>query len=120
MGAQIGFLTNEGIIGIIGKGILLERAVPVLTVASHMGVTRMLARHERCTRRCTHGTTGIGLGKAHSLLSHTVQIGGLYPLLTIAAKVAIAHIITHNKDNVGSLLLLLRSTSGIAHYGSHT
>ena len=117
--AQIGFLTNEGIIGIIGKGILLERAVPVLTIASHMGVTRMLARHERCTRRSTHWTTGIGLGKAHTLLSHTVQIGGLYPLLTIATKVAIAHIITHNKDNVGACLLLLCSTCRTCHHGSH-
>ena len=102
---QVGFLANEAIVGIIAVHIGPGRGAPILPVATHMGVTSVLAGHERGTRRGTHRAASICLGEAHALLCHAVQVGGLYSLLAIAAKVAITHIITHDEDNVGTLCL---------------
>ena len=99
---QVGFLTNDAIVGIAAKSILLQCPVPILPVAAHMGVPGMLPGHERSTRRRTDRTSGIGLSEAHTFLCHTVKIRSLYQLLAIATKVAITHIIAHDEDDVGA------------------
>ena len=121
---QVWFLAYDTIVGIVAKGVLPQCPMPVLPVAAHMGVTRVLTGHERSTRWCTHRTAGIGLGKAHALLCHTVKVGSLYQLLTIATKVAIAHVIAHDEDNVRALcwyrfIFRLRHCAACHSHGRH-
>ena len=89
---------------------------PILVVATHLGVARVLASHERSTRRSTHGATGIGLGEAHTLTRHTVEVGGVDILLPVATHIGIAEVVAHNINNVGTLclrrLLCLHAWSG--------
>ena len=100
---QVWFLAYDAIVGIVAKGVLPQCPVPILPVATNMGVARVLTGHERGTRWRTDWTAGICLGKAHAFLCHTVKVGSLYQLLPIAAKVAIAHVIAHDEDNVRAL-----------------
>ena len=89
---------------------------PIFLVSSYFRMSRMLSCHKAGTGWSTHWCTCIRLCKTHTFLCHTVNIRCKDVLLTIAAKVAIAHIITHDIYNV-RLLLFFRSRS-IALYTS--
>ena len=102
---QVRFLTYKTVVRVVAIHIGSQRTAPILSVATHMGMACMLTCHERCTRGCTDRTTGISLGEAHTLTGHAVQIGCFYQLLTIASKVAISHIIAHDKYDIGAILL---------------
>ena len=105
MAHEIRFLTNESIVGIVSESILFQCTSPILSITTHMCMASMLTSHERSTRRCTHRTASISLSEAHAFLCHTVKIGSLYQLLTIASEVAISHIIAHDEDDIGAILL---------------
>ena len=77
---------------------------PIFLVSSYFRMSRMLSCHKAGTRRSTHWCTRISLCKTHTLLCHTVNIRCKNILLSIATKVAIAHIITHNINDVRTLL----------------
>ena len=81
-------------------------AAPVFLVAAHVGVSAVLPSHERCARRSRHWTSGISLREAHAFGCHAVEIGGGDVFLTIASQVAIAHVVAHDVDDVGTLLRL--------------
>lgn len=49
---------------------------------------------------CADRTSGIGIGEAHPLRSHTVDAGRLDEPLTIAAQIAVAHVVTHYIYNI--------------------
>ena len=107
MGRVVRFLSHYGIVDIVA--ILHRIAVrPLLLVATHMCVTRVLSRHNSGSRRCRHRRACIGLCKAHTLACHTVDVGGRDKGLAVTSQVAITHIVAHYKYNVGTLLIGLR------------
>ena len=69
-----------------------------------MGVSAVLSGHEGCAGGSRHWATGIGLGKAHPFGGHAVDVRGGDILLAVATEIAVAHIVTHDIDDVGSLL----------------
>ena len=102
----IGFLTGPSFfeVGVLPIEILDGLVAPILFVAAHMGVSAVLSGHEGCAGGSRHGATGIGLGEAHAFGGHAVDVGGGDILLTVATEIAVAHIVTHDIDDVGSLL----------------
>ena len=80
---------------------------PVFLVSSYFRMSRMLSCHKTGTRWSTHWCTRISLCKTHTFLCHAVNIRCKDVLLTIASKVAIAHIITHDINDVWTLLVFL-------------
>ena len=77
-----------------------RRLSPILFITTHFAMSGMLSGHQRCARRCTHRTSGIGLRKAHAFTGHVVNIRGADVWLSIATQISIPHIITHNKDDI--------------------
>ena len=92
MSRIIWFLTYDCIFIVVailhGRNIL-----PIFLISTHVCMSGMLTCHYRCTRRRTHRATSIGLRKAHSLLSHTVNIRCIDIFLAIASQIAISHIV---------------------------
>ena len=76
---------------------------PILFVAAHVGVSAVLPGHERCARGGGDGAAGVGLGETHALGGHAVEVGGGDILLAVATEIAVAHIVTHDIDDVGAL-----------------
>ena len=81
-------------------------SAPVFLVAAHVGVSAVLSSHERGTRGSRHRTSGISLCEAHAFSGHAVYVGGGNEFLSVARQIAIAHIVAHNVDDVGTLLRL--------------
>lgn len=102
----IGFLSGPSFfeVGVLPIEILDGLVAPILFVAAHVGMAAVLSGHEGCAGGSRHGATGIGLGEAHAFGGHAVDVGGGDILLTVATEIAVAHIITHDIDDVGSLL----------------
>ena len=71
-----------------------------------LSVPGMLSGHERRPGRGTHRTAGICLCEAHSLAGHVVQMGCLNIRLAVATQVTVAHVITHDVDDVRTGFLL--------------
>ena len=94
--------------GVACRSRVVARSIssPILLVTTHLGVTRVLTRHEASARGSTHGATGIGLGEAHTLLGHAVKVGRTDVLLPVTTHVRIAEVVTHDVDDVGFLLIL--------------
>ena len=84
---------------------------PILLVATHLGMSRVLTGHERSTRRSTHRTTSVCLCKSHPLAGHTVQVRSVDVLLAIASQIIIPQIITHDVNDIRFLFFLLATTS---------
>ena len=53
-----------------------------------------------------HRCSGIGLSEAHTLGSHAIDVGCEDVGLSIAAQIAIAHVVAHDVDDVGALLCM--------------
>ena len=99
-------LSYNGIVYIIGIHHSLAIR-PILLIATHMSMARMLSSHKCGTRRSRYWRACICLCKAHTLACHAVDIGCRDKGLTIACKVAISHIVAHYEYNVGALLVVL-------------
>ncbi len=69
----------------------------------------MLSGHKTSTRGCGNRAAGICLCETHSFGGHVVDTGSGYELLSVAAKISVAHIVTHYVDDVGLLL-------GLGHF----
>ena len=93
-------------VGVLAIQIRHILSAPVFLVAAHVGVSAVLSSHECGTRGSRHRTSGISLCEAHAFGCHAVEIGGSDVLLTIASQVAIAHVVAHDVDDVGTLLRL--------------
>ena len=83
VGGVVRFLSNKGVVGVVTilHGVVVG---PIFFVASHVGVSRMLTRHETGARRSRNGATSVGLREAHSLLGKAIDIGSRNELLTVA------------------------------------
>ena len=92
------FLTYHSVVGILT---ILHTTAPILFIAPYMSVARMLPCHEAGTRRGRNRTACIGRRHAHSLRCQTVYIGSAEMLLAVAGQITIAHIITHDIQDVG-------------------
>ena len=73
---------------------------PIFFITTHMSMPSVLPGHQRSTGRCTNRTTGISLGKQHTFLRHTVEVGRLDIFLPVTPQVAIAHIIAENENDI--------------------
>ena len=102
----IGFLSCPALCKVSVFAIKIRHilSAPVFLVAAHVGVSAVLSSHEGGTRGSRHWTSGISLCEAHAFGCHAVEIGGSDVLLTIASQVAIAHVVAHDVDDVGTLL----------------
>ena len=77
-----------------------RRFLSVATVASHLGMARMLACHQRGARRRADRAAGIRLSKPHPFGSHTVDVRRLDISLAIASQITVAHIVAKDKKDV--------------------
>ena len=102
----IGFLSCPALCEVSVLAIKIRHilSAPILFVAAHVGVSAVLTRHKRCTRGCRHRTSGISLCEAHAFCGHTVYVRGGNEFLSVARQIAIAHIVAHNINDVGTLL----------------
>ena len=96
----VGMLPHNGKVGVLAilHGVL---GIPIFLVAAHFGVSAVLPCHETRPRRCAHRCSGIGLSEAHTLGSHAVDVGCEDVGLSIAAQIAIAHVVAHDVEDVG-------------------
>ncbi|OPZ11825.1 MAG: hypothetical protein BWZ10_02155 [candidate division BRC1 bacterium ADurb.BinA364] len=92
-GSILGAQGNEGRRG-AGQAVVAPRAVA--------GVQ---AGHQSAARRRANRAAGIALGKAHALGGQPVDIGRPNRRLAVAAHVADAHVVRHQKNDVRFLLL---------------
>ena len=78
------FLTGNGefVINSIFYG---GYSLPVFLISTHMGVSRVLPRHQRSTGRGAHRTTGIGLSKQHAFGCHTVYVRRFNVFLSVTS-----------------------------------
>jgi len=102
----IGFLSGPSVlkVGILAVEIGHALIAPIFFVATHVGVSAVLSGHERSTRRCGNRATGIGLRETHAFGGHAVDARGRDVLLSVATEIAVAHVVTHDVDDVGALL----------------
>ena len=102
----IGFLSGPSVleVGILAVEIGHALVAPIFFVATHVGVSAVLSGHERGARRCGDGATGIGLRETHAFGGHAVDARGGNVLLSVATEIAVAHVVTHDVDDVGALL----------------
>jgi hypothetical protein len=63
-------------------------------------MARVIARHQRATRRHANRTAGITLGEARALFRQFINVRRLDELLSAATDIGIAQIVGHNKNNV--------------------
>lgn len=116
----VGVLSYHGIVGIDAITHLAALG-PILLVATHLAVSRVLPRHDAGPRRGAHGTARIGLGKPHALRGHAVEIGSLDISLSVTPQVTIAHVVAQDKNNVGFVALLRQYREGSSQQpASHT
>ena len=88
-------------------------------VSAHVSVTRMLTRHYRSARGRRHRRTGVSLREAHALLSHAVDVGRADIGLSVAGKVAVAHVVAQYEYNVGLFRLHTLSRRLRSHKRRH-
>ena len=102
----IGFLSGPSVlkVGILAVEIGHALVAPIFFVATHVGVSAVLSGHECGARRCGDGATGIGLRETHAFGGHAVDARGRDVLLSVATEIAVAHVVTHDVDDVGALL----------------
>ncbi len=102
----IGFLSGPSVleVGILAVEIGHALVAPIFFVATHVGVSAVLSGHECGARRCGDGATGIGLRETHAFGGHAVDTRGRNVLLSVATEIAVAHVVTHDVDDVGALL----------------
>ena len=102
----IGFLSGPSVleVGILAVEIGHALVAPIFFVATHVGVSAVLSGHECGARRCGDGATGIGLCETHAFGGHAVDARGGNVLLSVATEIAVAHVVTHDVDDVGALL----------------
>ena len=93
--------------GIVGIQTILHPTAPILFIAPYMGMPRVLPCHEAGTRRGRNRTACIGRRHAHSLRCQTVYVRRAEMLLAVAGQITIAHIITHDIEDVGLTSLWL-------------
>ena len=92
------------------RGVLVpERGA---TVAAHVGVAHVGARHQRPAGRGADRRTGVELRKPRPLLRHLVQARRLDFALPVRAKVAVAHVVGEDDDEVGRTSTGLRRRFG--------
>ncbi|CDB06005.1 unknown [Prevotella sp. CAG:520] len=92
---------------------------PILAVAAHVSVTRMLTRHYRSARGRRHRRTGVSLREAHALLSHAVDVGRADIGLSVAGEVAVTHVVAQYEYNVGLFRLHTLSRRLRSHERRH-
>ena len=102
----IGFLSGPSVleVGILAVEIGHALVAPIFFVATHVGVSAVLSGHECGARRCGDGATGIGLCETHAFGGHAIDARGGNVLLSVATEIAVAHVVTHDVDDVGALL----------------
>lgn len=103
VGGVVRLLSDNRIVYVVAVAVVEVGLVPVLLVASHMGVARVLAGHEGGARRCRHRRAGVGLREAYALCGEAVDARRGDELLAVAAEVAVAHVVAHDVENVGAL-----------------
>ena len=106
----IGLLARDGVVFVPAVHHL---PLPVFLVAAHVSVAGVLSGHQGGARRCADRASGIGLGEEHALLGHTVEVGGPDVLLSVAAQVAVAHVIAEDEEDVGLCVLVFVRRVGI-------
>ena len=63
----------------------------------------VVTAHESTTCGCTHGVPGITVSKSDALLRHAIDVGSADRFATITTEIMVAHIIDHDKYDVGQL-----------------
>ena len=99
MGSVVGLLSHDGVILVFAIGDE-GRIGPVLPIATDMGVSRVLPRHEGGTRGRTHGRTSVSLSEAHTLSGEAIDVWRSNETLAIATEIAIAHVVTHDVEDI--------------------
>ena len=112
MAVVVGLLPHA--VGLLRDAVLhLRPSLPILLVAPHVGVARVLPRHERGPRGGAHGTARVGLGEAHAFGGHAVDVGRGYEGLSVAAEVAVAHVVAEDEEDIGAAVCL--GSRGLRH-----
>jgi hypothetical protein len=65
----------------------------------------MQPRHQATSRRRTNATACISLCKSHPFGGKSINMGRFNLLLTIAPKVTVTEIISHDEDDIGLALV---------------
>ena len=70
----------------------------------------MVAGHQCTSCGCTNGVPGVTIGKADTLLRHTIDVGSADRLTSITTEIMVTHVIDHNKNDIGLGLLTSQLT----------
>ena len=80
-------------------------------IPANRGVSLVIAGHQGTSRGCANGVSGVTIGKADTLLRHTINIGSANRLTSITTEIMVTHVIDHNKNDIG-----LRRTKQLPSY----
>ena len=90
-----------------GRALLLDQGGPisVLYPALEPAAPAVSARQDGIARRRANGGRGMGVGEGHPLLGQPVQVrSGDFRFRVEGLDVAIAHVVSQDKDDVGTVI----------------